>query len=116
MARFEHLPIYKKSFILLVDIEKMVLNMQKRSRYTIWEDLRNLTRQFVVWITRLNSISEKESRLNYTKTMFDTINQIYILLWVTKELKLFQTKNQYENLLKQVFDIERQLEWWKKSF
>jgi len=34
--------------------------------------------------------------------MFDYINQIYILLSVMKELKLFLKKNDYENLLEHV--------------
>jgi len=56
MARFKHLPIYKKSFQLLVQIEQIVINMERKSRYTIGEDLRNITRNFVVSIAIVNSM------------------------------------------------------------
>ena len=115
MARFEHLPIYKKAFRLLVVVEDIVMNMQRKARYTIWTDLRNISRDFVVSIARINSM-EIQERKNYIITMFDLINQIYILLWVAHELKLFQKSTQYQMLLEQIYDIERQLEWWKKSF
>ena len=115
MARFEHLPIYKKAFRFLVIIEEIVMNMQKKSRYTLWADLRNISRNFVVSIARINSMEIKD-RKNYVVSMFDFINQIYILLWVAHELKLFQKSTQYQMLFEQIYDIERQLEWWKKTF
>lgn len=115
MARFTHLPIYKKSFWLLVMIEQIVMNMQRKSRYTIWEDLRTISKNFVISIARVNSmeLSERKKEILY---MFDLINQIYIMLWVMKELQLFQNKNQYENIILEVVNIEKQLEWWKNIF
>ena len=54
MARFTHLSIYKKSFSLLVKLENIVINMQRKARYTIWADIRNIFRSFLVNITRVN--------------------------------------------------------------
>ncbi len=114
MARFSHLPIYKKSFQVLVYIEDLVINMEKRSRYTIWADLRNITREFVVNIARVNSLDTKY-RLDTISKMFDLINQVYILLSVMKELKMFRKKTDYEKIIEDIYNIEKQLEWWKKS-
>ena len=114
MARFTHLPIYKKSFNLLVMIEDLVVSMPRKSRYTIWSDLRNIFRSFIINITRVNGLELKYRKV-YIEKMFDEINQVYILLSVMKELKLFVKKNDYELILEDVFNIEKQLEWWKKS-
>ena len=105
MARFTHLPIYKKSFNLLVIIEDLVLSMPRKSRYTIWSDLRNIFRSFIVNITRVNGLELKYRKV-YIEKMFDEINQVYILLSVMKELKLFVKKNDYELILEDVFNIE----------
>ena len=114
MARFSHLPIYKASFNLLVYIEDIVIYMEKKARYTIWSDLRNITREFVVSIARVNTMKSTQ-RLETMLLMFDLINQIYILLSVMKELKLFKKSSDYEKIIIYVFEIEKQLEWWKKS-
>ena len=71
MARFLHLPIYKKSFSLLVVIEDIVLNMERKARYTIWQDLRNIFREFIVNITRVNSMDIKD-RLVYDSRLLIT--------------------------------------------
>jgi len=114
MARFTHLPIYKKSFWLLVVLEEIVISMERKSRYTIWSDLRNIFRSFITNITRVNWL-ENKFRKTYIDKMFDEINQVYVLLSVMKELKLFKKSNQYEIILEEIFNIEKQLEWWKKS-
>ncbi|MDQ7010060.1 MAG: four helix bundle protein [Candidatus Gracilibacteria bacterium] len=114
MARFTHLPIYKKSFGLLVMIEELVLSMERKSRYTIGSDLRNIFRSFITNISRVNGL-ENKYRKAYIEKMFDEINQVYILLSVMKELKLFTKSNQYEIILEEIFNIEKQLEGWKKS-
>ena len=110
MARFTHLPIYKKSFALLVIIEDIVLSMERRSRFTIGADLRNNFRAFVVLITKSNSIRDNALRIGSIDMMFELINEVFILLSVMKELKLFNKSNQYEQILEQVYDIERQME------
>jgi hypothetical protein len=42
--------------------------------------------------------------------MFDLVNQVYILLSVMKELKMFKNKDHYEIIIEDVFNIEKQLE------
>jgi hypothetical protein len=106
MARFTHLPIYKKSFSLLLVIEDLVLNMERKSRYTIGSDLRNIFREFIVNITRVNSL-ENNLRREYIDKMFDLINQVFILLSVMKELKLFKKSNQYVNKHFNKYSLEK---------
>ncbi len=109
MARFSHLPIYQKSFALLVSIEDTVLRMERRARYTIGADLRNIMRSFVVCIARVNTL-EVSARTDTFVHMMDLIHQIYILLSVMKELHMFVRKNDYEQMIEAVYEIEKQLE------
>ena len=47
MARYEHLPIYKKAMELGVYLETVVKNFSRYNKYTIGKDLRDLSRKIV---------------------------------------------------------------------
>ena len=48
MARYEHLPIYKKSFDLAVHLEKAVAGFSRYHKYPLGTELRNCSRGVVL--------------------------------------------------------------------
>jgi hypothetical protein len=52
MAQYEHLPIYKGAFDLLIYSEKIVKNFSRYNKYTHGSDLCNMTRPIVMLIVR----------------------------------------------------------------
>ncbi len=59
MARYEHLPIYKKSMDLTVYFEKIVRNFSRYNKYTLGSELREKSRQIVELILMANSAKER---------------------------------------------------------
>jgi hypothetical protein len=59
VAQYEHLPIYKAAFDLLVYFEKIVTKFSRYNKYTHGADLRNLSRQIVMLIVRANNSVDK---------------------------------------------------------
>jgi hypothetical protein len=55
MARYEHLPIYKKAFDLAVHFEKVVAGFSRYHKYTLGMELRNRSRGIALTIIRANS-------------------------------------------------------------
>jgi len=55
MARYEHLPIYKKAFDLTVHFEKVAAGFSRYHKYTLGTELRNRSRKIVLTIIRANS-------------------------------------------------------------
>jgi len=55
MARYEHLPIYKKAFDLAVHFEKVAARFSRYHKYTLGTELRNRSREIVLSIIRANS-------------------------------------------------------------
>lgn len=53
LAHYEHLPIYKAAFDLLVHFEKTVANFSRYNKYTHGKALRDITRDTVMLIVRL---------------------------------------------------------------
>ena len=47
MARYEHLPIYKKAMDLTVYLEKIVRNFSRYHKYTLGSELRAKSRE--IW-------------------------------------------------------------------
>jgi hypothetical protein len=56
MARYEHLPIYKKAMELALYFEQIVRNFSRYNKYTIGSDLRNKSREIACHIMRANSM------------------------------------------------------------
>ncbi|MBF0240821.1 MAG: four helix bundle protein [SAR324 cluster bacterium] len=62
MARYENLPIYKKSMELAVLAEQVVREFPRYHKYTLGQELRVLTRQLTVGIIRANSQPQSVER------------------------------------------------------
>jgi hypothetical protein len=58
MARYEHLPIYKKAMDDAVHFEKVVAGFSRYHKYTLGTDLRNKSREIVSMIAQVNSTRE----------------------------------------------------------
>ena len=63
MARYEHLPIYKKAFDLALYFENVVAGFSRYHKYTLGTELRNRSRGLVLKITRANSSRDKVPHL-----------------------------------------------------
>ena len=59
MARYEHLPLYKKAMELVIYLQGTVRNFSRYDKYSIGSDLRDLSREILRMIIRANSLSEK---------------------------------------------------------
>ena len=59
MARYEHLPIYKKAMDLTIYVEKVVRNFSRYHKYTLGSELRAKSREIVGVVIAANSRVEK---------------------------------------------------------
>jgi hypothetical protein len=63
MAQYEHLPIYKASFDLLLHIEKVVAGFSRANKFAIGADLRGLGRRCLRLIVRANNVRDRRPEL-----------------------------------------------------
>lgn len=94
MARYEHLPIYKRTFHLLLYFEKIIGKFSRYNKYTLGTDIRDTTRSFLKLIVRANSTRDKRPVLEEIRTQ---LKELMILLRVTKEIKAFENQNSYQH-------------------
>jgi len=112
MARYEHLPIYKKAFDLNLYVEKAVRNFSRYHKYTLGTELRNSVREVIKLIVRANSHKNKWPILIELRELLE---QIKLTIRLCKEVKAFNNFNSFNVAINQVIDISRQNEGWIKS-
>jgi hypothetical protein len=112
MAKYEHLPIYKASFDLLLYFEQIVKNFSRYNKYTHGSSLRNTAREMIILIIRANSAKDK---VNVLEDLRIKIEELKIQIRICKEIKAFHNFNSFETSIKQVIAIAKQNEGWIRS-
>ena len=59
MARYEHIPIYKKALDLTIYFEEIVRHFSRYHKYTLGTELREKSREIVGLIIKANSTVER---------------------------------------------------------
>ena len=111
MAQFEHLPIYKQSYNLLVEFHKLLPNFPKKYKFTIGSEIINDLTKGIVMIIQINRRKEKSDLLEDLILLFEKVKlQIRLL----KGLEVI-SKELYFNLSDKIIQILKQCEGWKKQ-
>ena len=106
MARYEHLPIYKKAFDLAVHFEKVVAGFSRYHKYTLGTELRNRSREILHSIIRANSSRTKTPHLMQLR---GDLEELLLLVRLCKETKAFQFAAE------EVTAVSRQNEGWLRA-
>jgi len=112
MARYEHLPIYSKAMELGIYLDTVVRNFSRYNKYTIGEELRNLSRNIIKLIIRANSLADK------TESLFDLVQNCEMLktmLFYAKETKAFANFNSFQHATELAVLLCKQSEGWLQS-
>jgi len=112
MARYEHLPIYKKAMDVAVHFEKVVAGFSRYHKYTLGTELRNKSREIISLIVKANSSQEKLLRL---MDLRQRLEELLILIRICKEVKAFKSFTSFQFAIEEVVAVSRQNEGWIKS-
>ncbi len=112
IARYEHLPIYKKALETAVYFEKVVAGFSRYHKYTLGTDLRNKSREIIGLIVKANSTQNK---LPILHDLRDQLEALIILIRMCKEVKAFKSFKSFQFAVKEVVSVSRQNEGWIKS-
>jgi hypothetical protein len=112
MARYEHLPIYKKAFDLNLYFEKTVRHFSRYHKYTLGTELRDSAREIVKLIVRANNSQNKLETLNELR---EHLERLKLTARLCKEVKAFNSFNSFHVAINQIIDISKQNEGWIRS-
>jgi hypothetical protein len=112
MARYEHLPIYKKAMDVAVHFEKVAAGFSRYHKYTLGADLRNKSRQIVGQVIRANSTRDKLPQL---LALREQLEELLVIIRIGKEVKAFKSFRSFQFIVEEVIAISRQNEGWIRS-
>mgnify|MGYP001594147175 CR=1 FL=1 len=114
MARYEHLPIYRKSFELAVYLEQVTAGFSKRHKYALGTRIQDAAQAVLCRVVRAQNTgpAERESELRELRLEVEVMKN---LLHLGKEVQAFKSFNAYHHAAELAVDVGRQTEGWLKS-
>jgi hypothetical protein len=112
MARYEHLPIYKAAMDMAIYLDSLVGQFSRYHKYTTGQDLRNLAREILKMVIRINSVRDKTELL---PELVAQCEMLKTLLFFAKEAKAIQSFKAFQQASSLAVVLCRQSEGWLKS-
>ena len=112
MAKYDHLPIYKKSMETAVYLQLIVRGFSRYDKYSIGSDLRDMSRKITGLIIRANSSHNKTDILQELVISCEMLKTTIVL---AKEIKAFQNFKSFQHAAVLSENLCRQSEGWLKS-
>ncbi len=112
MARYEHLPIYRKAMELSVYLDGVVRNFSRYHKYTTGQELRDLSRDIIKLIIRANSAVDKTATLT---ELVENCEMLKTMIFYAKEVQAFAGFNAFQHATGLSVSICKQSEGWLQS-
>ena len=112
MAIYTELPVFKKSYDLLLLLVDLAANLPKSYKYTFGERLQLEATEMIINIYKANTAIDKQDHIFKSREHLETIRLLVRVLYDTKQI----------NLRRMVFlnglieEISKQLTGWQKHF
>jgi len=105
-------PIFKKAMELNIYMETIVKNFSRFHKYSIGQELRELSRVILYSISKIYyEKDKKESIIN----LRNKAEELKIIIILAKELKVFNSFKQFEVSSHLAFEIAKQSQSWLGS-
>ena len=112
MARYEHLPIYKKAMEVSIYLQNIVRNFSRYNKYSIGADLRELSRDILLLIIKANSSRDKKKDL---RELVSCCEMLKTMLIFAKEARAFDNFKSFQHASSMAVILCKQSEGWLKS-
>ncbi|PLX21396.1 four helix bundle protein [Candidatus Parcubacteria bacterium] len=112
MARYDHLPVYKTSYDLLLFVFQITKDMNREYKYTLGQEIKKETVEMISYIYRANSRMDKKDLIGKSIENIEVIKLYFRLL---KDLKQINLKKMVY-ITEKIESISKQLNAWQRAF
>ncbi len=112
MARYNHLPIFKKAYDLCFEVERQVKNFSRDYKYTIGTEIRQLSYEIPALVMVVN---KKEDKRKDLEEIWEKLEKLKLLVRLAFDLKCLRSIKHYERLSLIIVELSKQNEGWLKS-
>ena len=111
MAQYQHLPIYKLTYDLLVRVMTATKDFPREYKYTLGQKMKDEIIELVVLIYRANSAVDKAQHI---AVIVERVQVIQLMMRLAHDMKILTRRN-YAALAKMTDSLARQAQGWLKS-
>lgn len=111
MAQYQHLPIYKLTYDLLLRVMQVTKNFPREFKYTLGQKLKDEIVELVVAIYKANSAKDKERHI---ETILERVQVVQLLIRLSHDLRILPRRH-YADLAEKTDSLARQAQGWLKS-
>jgi hypothetical protein len=112
MARYDHLPIYRAAFDLVVRLEKLVRQFSRYHKYTLGTELRDGSRRILERIIKANDSRDREPVLTQLR---QDLEWFKVLARLCHESGAFASMRAYLYVAEQIVGLAKQNEGWLRQ-
>ena len=109
MTTYYNLPVYKKSYDLLLDIFRLTKDFSREYKYTIGEELKKETMAMIIDIYRANS--DIDDRMSHIATAREHIEVIRLLVRLVRDLQQIKI-SRIAKISSKIEELSKQLTAW----
>lgn len=111
MAQYNHLPIYKTAYDLLLELMNITKNYPREFKFSLGEKIQNAIVELLLNIYKANSSRDKKV---FLLDIIEQIQYINILVRISKDLKIIPVER-YAKIIVQTSSIAKQAQGWMNS-
>jgi hypothetical protein len=111
MAIYNHLPVYKTSYDLLIEIFQSVKDFNREYKYTLGENIKREAIEMITEIYRANSSFVKKPHIQKTREKIEVIRMFFRLAHDLRQVGL----KRFVDINEKVESISKQLVAWERS-
>ncbi len=111
MAQYQHLPIYKLTYDLLIRVMQVTKNFPREYKYTLGQKLKDEIIELVVLIYKANSTKDKTQ---YIESALERVQVVQLMIRLSHDMRILPRKH-YADLAEKTDSLARQAQGWLKS-
>jgi hypothetical protein len=111
MAQYQHLPIYKQTYDILIRTMTATKDFPREHKFTLGQKIKEELIELVVTIYRANSAPNKKQHI---EQILERVQAIQLLLRLSHDMKILSRRN-YAALAQMTDSLGRQAQGWLKS-
>lgn len=111
MGTYNHLPVYKVSYDLLIEMFKTIKDFNREYKYTLGENIKKEAMEMITNIYRANSSFTKKPYIEKSREKIETIRMFFRLARDLGQVSL----KRFVDLNEKIESISKQLTAWERS-
>ncbi len=111
MAQYQHLPIYKQTYDILLRTMIATKDFPREYKFTLGQKIKDELIELVVMIYRANSAASKKQHIN---AILERIQAVQLLMRLSHDMKILP-RGHYAALAEMTDGLGRQAQGWLKS-